>query len=347
MPYSTINSIEISGMASSIPSHKILLKDMKGGSVRTIHKASQFQTTADFGYAAAKYILSKKQIPLEEVGILVFCTKTPDYRGPATAAVLQGRLSLSKDCIAFDVNVGSSGFIYGSQIVGSSLESTNSKYGLLIVGDTATKQITEDENLSIGFSDGASAILFEKRSITAPIYMKTMAFSDYYMSYMISKGGFRKSNELSDQENSNFRSIENNYLKIDKKKLLNFAATEIPNAIANFLEHFDVDSKAYDFLALHQFNHESNDMISKKIDEKFKELPSNYNSYGNTCGNSIPLLLTDCYGKITGKEKHILACAYGEGLSLGLMDMTINTDAIFDVILSNEYYEEGFISHKE
>ena len=67
----------------------------------------------------------------------MFVTQTSDYGIPATACVLQDRLGLSKSCIAFDVNLGCSGFTYGMTILGSLLMNTQSKYGLLLAGDTS------------------------------------------------------------------------------------------------------------------------------------------------------------------------------------------------------------------
>jgi len=42
-----------------------------------------------------------------------FVTQTPDDLMPGVAVQLQHRLGLSKDVVAFDINYGCSGYIYG------------------------------------------------------------------------------------------------------------------------------------------------------------------------------------------------------------------------------------------
>lgn len=350
MSYSTFNSIKIKGISSSVPKNRLTFKkfEKNNGDINEycIHKSIKFQTTSDLGYTAAKYLLNKKDIDIDEIGVLIFVSKTPDYRGPATATVLHGRLNLSSDCIAYDVNMGSSGFVYGSQIVCSHLESINKKYGFLIVGDTATKQISESKNIDMLFGDGASAILFERIIDANPIHVSTKAYGDKYESYAIEEGGFRINETNSFDKKYNNKTIENNFLKINKKDFLKFIDQEILRSISVFLERFNLKEKDYDTLALHQLGNITIYDLSKKLEIIFNYLPINFNKYGNTCGNSIPLLLADTYGNINNEIVKIFACSYGEGFSLGVMDFSINSNDIFEVIESDEYYKDGFIVHE-
>ncbi len=129
------------------------------------------QTAADLGYVAADELINKKQADREQFGAIVFVSGTPDYRSPATACVLHGRLGFSKDCIAFDVNLGGTGFVHGIQIVASLLDNIEKKYGLLIVGDTTSKQLSPQDPLSMVYGDGASAVLLEKKKDAKPVFM--------------------------------------------------------------------------------------------------------------------------------------------------------------------------------
>ena len=47
------------------------------------------------------------------IDALIFVTQTPDFRLPASACALQAELKLSQACIAFDINLGCSGYVYG------------------------------------------------------------------------------------------------------------------------------------------------------------------------------------------------------------------------------------------
>ncbi len=345
MAYSVFNSIKIAGLATTLPLNNASFNE-DNIAKRNLYRASDLQTTSDFGYTASKRILDEKQIPLEEVGVLIFASKTPDYRGPATAAVLQGRLDLSQDCIAYDVNVGSIGFVLGTQIVASHLESINKKYGLLITGDTPTKQVSEHDNSLNFFNDGAAAILFEESNDQQPVSICTKSFTDHYDDYMINKGGFRNYNDNNSEVTTNDRSIDNNYLKIDQEKFLRFAEKEIPDSLVEFLEYFNIKETDFDALALHQFNKNSLEDLTSKFEKSYDQLLVNFNKYGNTCGSSIPLLLSDTYGDVKDEVIRVLSCTYGEGFSLGIMDVSIATNDIFEITKTDYYFNEGFITHK-
>lgn len=100
--------------------------------------------------------------------MLIFVTQTPDYGIPATACVLQERLGISKDCIAFDVNLGCSGFSYGINIAASLLSNSDSRKALLLAGDTSAKEMSqkyctkETHAANMLFGDSGTAALLER-----------------------------------------------------------------------------------------------------------------------------------------------------------------------------------------
>src|SRR5271165_4762374 len=74
------------------------------------------QTASDLAYTAAQRLLAARNIPAEEIDLIVFATQTADYQIPATACVLHGRLGLSESCAAFDINLGCSAFPYALSV---------------------------------------------------------------------------------------------------------------------------------------------------------------------------------------------------------------------------------------
>lgn len=77
---------------------------------------------SDLCYAAAERLIVDNNINRNEIDLLVFVSQTPDYRMPATSILLQNRLGLPMSTIAFDVNLGCSGFLYGLSIVYSFMQ---------------------------------------------------------------------------------------------------------------------------------------------------------------------------------------------------------------------------------
>ena len=85
--------------------------------LRERHFVHDLQTNSDLCYVAAEQLISHKGYEKDSFDGIVLVTQTPDYARPATAHVLHKRLRLSKDCMAFDINLGCSGFVYGVNIV--------------------------------------------------------------------------------------------------------------------------------------------------------------------------------------------------------------------------------------
>ena len=99
-------------------------------------------TAADLCEAAAKKLLAELNWQTSDINILVFISQTPDYLIPNTASVLQEKLKLPKTCIAFDANLGCSGYVYGLSIIGSLLQNMPGAKALLLVGDISTQTIS-------------------------------------------------------------------------------------------------------------------------------------------------------------------------------------------------------------
>ena len=90
------------------------------------------QTPADLGFLAAQKIIQANGIDPKDIGALVFLTKTPDYRGPATAMVLQNRLGISKDCIVYDAPTGNGGFENAINLGATLLSAINQNHTLVV-----------------------------------------------------------------------------------------------------------------------------------------------------------------------------------------------------------------------
>ena len=56
------------------------------------------------------------EINKEDIDGLIFVSQTPDYIAPSTACLIQHRLGLKNDCLAFDVNLACSAYVYGLTI---------------------------------------------------------------------------------------------------------------------------------------------------------------------------------------------------------------------------------------
>ena len=336
------NSIAIKGIACAVSTNWVSIESLKNGendatldkfvkttSVQGHYECGPRQTAADLACVAARQILEQKKIDLNEVGVLVYVTQYPDYRVPSTACVLQDRLGLAKDCIAFDVNLGCSGFVYGLNIVGSLMQTGNAKYGLLLAGDTPSKGVRSDNSRNL-FGDASSAALLVREKGASPISIASRTDGSGYKA-ILRPYGYSKHPERPDTEGV-----------FDEIDVFNFAIDEAPKLINEMLDAKGLTPDDFDCMALHQ----ANMMIMKQIVRRTKfdkeKMLVSIDRYANTSAASIPLCFVKKYGEEESPEEiKALVCGYGVGLSWAAGIVSLDARDIQPIIETDEYFDDG------
>lgn len=337
-----INGIAISGIACAVSTNWVSIESLKNGendatldkfvkttSVLGHYECGPKQTAADLGCVAARRILEHKGITPADVGVLVYVTQYPDYRAPSTACILQNRLGLAKDCVAFDVNLGCSGFVYGLNIVASLMQTGNSRYGILISGDTPSKGVRSDNSRNL-FGDASAATLLVKDEGASPITIASRTDGSGFKA-ILRPYGYSKHPERPDTEGV-----------FDEIDVFNFAISEAPALINELLEAKSLTPDDFDCIALHQ----ANMMIMKQIVKRTKfakdKMLISIDKYANTSAASIPLCFVKKYGDTNNSERfRALICGYGVGLSWAAGDITLSANDILPIIETDEYFDDG------
>lgn len=354
--YSELKDLQIIGMAAAVSNkwdsvrelsqedEKIINKFIKTTGVEGRFSASSRQCTSDFCYAAAEKIFLEKKVCREEIGVLVFVTQTSDYSIPATACVLQKRLGLSKSCIAFDVNLGCSGFTYGMTILGSLLMSTNTKYGLLLAGDTSAREKSQKEKKKIGhsaellFGDSGTATLVEKKS-TDSIFVSSHTDGTGYKAIISPYAGFRNPDRPVQEVPGT---------RMDEITVFNFATSEAVEQINDFMKVRGTCPDDYDCLVLHQANLMIMKRIGKKTGFPMDKVLVSLNRFGNTSSSSIPITLVDKYGDLQeDRTINALCCGFGVGLSWSTIALPIQIKDIYPLVHTDEYFVDGYPHDEE
>ena len=117
------------------PEERLMFEKTTGISERRVAPANI--TCSDLCFQAASELIKDFDYR-NEIDLLVFVSQSPDYFLPSTAVILQNRLGLSKNTMAFDINLGCSGYVYGLSVVGQFIHSGNVKNALLLCGDKST-----------------------------------------------------------------------------------------------------------------------------------------------------------------------------------------------------------------
>jgi 3-oxoacyl-[acyl-carrier-protein] synthase-3 len=329
----TIENVSIRAIASCVPKHiernseyEHISKEerelfIKTTGIKERRVASPDVTCSDLCLTAAKNIVGTIVQP-EEIDVLIFVSQSPDYFLPATAIILQNKLNLKKDCIAFDVNLGCSGYVYGLSIAGNLLQSGQLKKALLIVGDKSTVSTSyTDKSAYPLFGDAGTATLLEYNIHSKPWHFNLQSDGSGKDSIIIEHGHSRHPyNGSSDIETEIEPGImrTKKHLALNGLDIFNFALKEVSPNINALLEKNNIAKDQIDFFIFHQANKLINESVRKKLKIEADKTPYSIDVFGNTSSASIPL--TMCYKlKEELKSKHLtlLLCGFGVGYSWG------------------------------
>ena len=317
--------------------------------VKASHRTLEHQTCSDLGYRAARELLAHKGVKPEEIGTLLFSSHSPDYRRPSTAFVLQYRLGVPEEAVCYDISLGCSSLVVGMQTMASIMSTSDMRYGLLFVGDTAGKSVNpHDRSSAMLFGEAGAVMLLEKTQNDAD-QIKALVRSDGsgYKYMIIPGGGYRNlhaSEEVVMCADGNERSLMNSF--IQGTSVFTFTIFDVPRLIKDFWKQTATGPDDYDCFAFHQANLYILKQIAKKTKIPFDRMPITLDRYGNTSGASAIVSLCDVYGAGNdNKTIKVMACGFGIGISLGATSFEINTDDILPIMEDDEIYTEGLITN--
>lgn len=340
MAKSIFKGIAIRGIAGCVPKGRLdviidhgfcpaedrkKIADLTG--VKEYRKASVEVCSSDLCAGAAESLLSGLNVNPSSIDAIILATMTPDYRVPSTACILQDRLGLPNAAVAYDINMGCSGYIVGLYNACSLIKGAGLKRVLLLSGDTQTKLCHEkDKNVVFLLGDGGTATLVEDAPEGGQIDMELFTDGSRFKSLYVPAGGFRRpstpeTGEVKERPDGGLRSDDDLYM--DGMEIFKFSSTDVVKTLQNFMDERGLSQEGFDALVLHQANKFMNDKIARKLKFPAEKVPYSITSFGNTGSASIPLTIARNSDKFSGKDgARGLLCGFGVGLSWGVADVT-------------------------
>jgi len=343
-----LNNVEIKGIACAVPKGikkteeyneifgaENVKKFIKMTGIKARHIALDEQCASDLCYVATQNLIKKLGWEPSTIDALLFITQTPDYAVPATACVLQNRLGLSEDCIAFDINLGCSAYVYGLWLAASIISSQDLKRVLLLVGDTSNFGINPtDSATAMIFGDGGTATALEKAEGKNLKYFLNTKGSGFRN--IIVPAGHARSRSKTNTIASDYE------LSMSGSEIFNFSITDVPRTVTSFMSKYRIDKNDVDMYVFHQANLFILKHLTKKLDIPYERLAVSIDRFGNTSGESIPLTLVDALGTEESDENiKLLLCGFGIGLSWGGIYLEMKKSVCLPMIYTDAYYKEG------
>lgn len=355
----SVSDIRVAGIASAVPEGTRSVEDVSSQfgreaaekisqsvGVQTRHIASPATCTSDLCHAAAERILDELDWKRDSVDALIFVTQTPDYVLPATACSLHRRLKLGTQCLAFDVNLGCSGYVYGLALASRLLGAGNVRRGLVLVGDTASKIVSpEDRSAAPLFGDAGTATAIEHSANAPDMFFDLGTDGSGEEHLIIPAGGFRQpanseSGIRTEREHGNIRSDED--LFMDGGEVFAFTLSHVPGLVKRTLKGAGWSIDDIDGVVLHQANAFMLNHLRKRLKLDDEKMVLALERYGNTSSASIPLAMTETWSKQPpGKPLQLILGGFGVGWSWAGAALTCENVALPELIIVPDKGEDA------
>jgi 3-oxoacyl-[acyl-carrier-protein] synthase-3 len=344
MAFLTLSGIRLSGIAAAVPGRKEFNADyqwipvkereslIKNIGVESRRVAEKGTTTSDLCVEAAGSLLEGLGWDRNEIDLLIFVSQSRDYLVPTTACIVQDRLGLPHSCIALDIGLGCSGYVYGLSVMASMMQSGRIRKGLLMVGDISTLTTSyRDKSTYPLFGDVGTVTALAYDPAAPAMYFNLQTDGSGYKALMIQDGGARnvmsrKSFDIKKIAPGIYRSRL--HLELDGIEVFNFTLREVVPNIKALLRETGMTLDQIDHLVFHQANRLINETLRKMLKLDPAKVPWSIREFGNTSGASVPLtMVTALHNELTTTPRRLLLSAFGVGLSWG--SAIIETENIF------------------
>lgn len=299
--------------------------------------ADEKTCSSDLCYAAAEKLIADNGIDRNEIDLLIFLSQTPDYRMPATSILLQDRLHLPMSTMAFDIQLGCSGFLSALAITYSMMQNSGFRKALILDGETRSKVYNrKDRKEAFIFGDAGVAALIERDEKFGESYFSINSDGSRGDLIMIPGGGYRHMSSAATLEEKivdeygNIRSDENGHMK--GADVFSFVLEEVPRDIKRLIAYAEEDIQSMDYYIFHQANAFINNHIIKKLKLDKTKVPWTIEKYGNTSSVSVPLtIVSELKNQLKGNKKLFLT-AFGVGMAWASAIVPFADTKISDIV---------------
>src|SRR6056297_3925180 len=282
--------------------------------------------TSDLAFLASEKAIVDAGIDKEELDYIIFAHNFGDVtHGQSQSDMLPSLASRVKHllriknpkCVAYDLIFGCPGWIEGMIQAKAFIQSGMAKKCLVIGGETLSRVVDHQDRDSMVFSDGAGATVVEVNTSNGEILShasETYANEEAYYLYF-------------DKSNSPSASKDTRYIKMQGRKIYEFACINVPKAMASCLDGSGVDIDDVKKIFIHQANEKMDEAIIKRFYKIYgKTMPENImpmsiQDLGNSSVATVPTLYDMVLkGKLPGHEVKkgdvVIFASVGAGMNI-------------------------------
>ncbi len=257
--------------------------------------AKDHLTSSDLGFMAAEKAISNANINREDLDYIIVAHNFGDVKQntvqsdllPCLASRVKHSLRIKNPkCVAFDILFGCPGWIEGVIHAQAFIKAGIAKKCLVIGSETLSRVVDKHDRDSMIYSDGAGAAIIEATNDEGGILAHETESFTYDEAYYLFFGS----------SNNKKLCRDNKYIKMDGRKIYEFALINVPNAMKACLDKSGVDIKDVKKILIHQANEKMDEAIVKRFFKLYNMdipkgiMPMTIQSLGNSSVATVPTL---------------------------------------------------------
>lgn len=291
--------------------------------------AQEKYSTSDIASFAAQKAIDYAKIDPETLDYIIVAHNYGDVKYgsnqsdtvPSLASRVKSKLQIKNpSCVAYDLIFGCPGWLEAMIQANAFIKAGIAKRCLVIGAETLSRVTDPHDRDSMIYSDGAGATIIEHTEDTDGIISHATATHAIEEANYIY---FGNSNNLEDQD-------PRKYIKMNGRKIYNFALTNVPKAMKSCLEDSGYDIKDLKKILIHQANEKMDEAIVKRFyglyDMQAPQdiMPMTINTLGNSSVATVPTLYdliinNNMQGHSIKKGDLIMFASVGAGMNINAM----------------------------
>ncbi len=291
--------------------------------------AQEKYSTSDIASFAAQKAIDYAKIDPETLDYIIVAHNYGDVKYgsnqsdtvPSLASRVKSNLQIENpSCVAYDLIFGCPGWLEAMIQANAFIKAGIAKRCLVIGAETLSRVTDPHDRDSMIYSDGAGATIIEHTNDTDGIISHATATHAIEEANYIY---FGNSNNLEDQN-------PRKYIKMNGRKIYNFALTNVPKAMKSCLEDSGYDIKDLKKILIHQANEKMDEAIVKRfyglydMEAPQDIMPMTINTLGNSSVATVPTLYdlivnNNMEGHSINKGDLIMFASVGAGMNINAM----------------------------
>ncbi|MBJ6366824.1 3-oxoacyl-ACP synthase III family protein [Snuella sedimenti] len=250
---------------------------------------------SDLAFFAAEKAIADANIDPETIDYIIIAHNFGDVKHstvqsdilPSLSARVKHSLRIKNPkCIAYDILFGCPGWIEGVIQAKAFIKSGMAKRCLVIGSETLSRVVDKYDRDSMIFSDGAGATIVEASEEEGGILAHETASFTYDEAYYLFFG----------KSNNPHKCKDTRYIKMDGRKIYEFALTNVPKAMKTCLDNSGVSIKDVKKIFIHQANEKMDEAILKRFYRLYRTdipegvMPMSIQTLGNSSVATVPTL---------------------------------------------------------